>query len=138
MRANHRSTSVGGGDVVSVARLVVVVTRDMVVRVIVGRIATVAVVIAIGVVVWIHRRHVVRVRTIAWRRRWQHRTIAVIVVAVVAGTVIVTWTWADMDDHPRLIAIAMPAEAHWLEVLEHGEAVKLVTHLVIRHHSVDP
>ena len=138
MRANHRGTCVGGDGVVSVARLVVVVTRDMVVRVIVGRIATVAVVIAIGVVVRIHRRHVVWVRTIAWRRRWHHRTIAIIVVAVVAGTVIVTWTWADMDDHPRLVAIAVPAEADGLEVLEGGKAEQLIPHLIVGHHRVGP
>ena len=108
---------------------------------IVGRIAAVAVVIAVGVVVWIHRRHVMRawIRAVAWRRRrWHHRAIAVVVVAVVAGTVIVARTRTYSDDHPRLVAIAIPAEAHRLEVLEGGEAVELVTQFVIRHHRVSP
>ena len=107
---------------------------------IVGRIAAVAVMIAIGVVGWIHRRQVVRmmVRTGARRRRRHHRTIAVVVVAVVARTMVVTRARTDFDDHPRLVAIAVPAEAHWLEVFEGGEAKELVTYLVIWHHRVHP
>jgi hypothetical protein len=116
----------------------VVVTWDRLVGVMVGRIAAVVVVIVIGVVVRIHRRHVVRVWTMARRRWWHHRAIAVVVVAVVARTVIVTRARTDVDDHPRLVAIAMPAEAHWLEVLKRGEAVELVTQFVVRHHRVSP
>ena len=107
----------------------------------VGRIATIAVVIAVGVVVRIHRRHVVRMRvwTVARRRRrWHHRAIAVVVVAVVAGTVVVARARTYGDDHPRLVVVAIPAEAHRLEVLESGEAVELVTQFVVRHHRVSP
>lgn len=34
---------------------------------------------------------------------------------------------ADVNHHPWLIAIAIPAETHRLEILESGEAVQLVT-----------
>ena len=70
------------------------------------------------------------------RRRRHHRTIAVIVVAVGAGTVVVTNTRTDVDDHPRLVAIAIPAETHRLEVFESGEAVELIVQFVVRHHRV--
>ena len=102
----------------------------------VGRIAAVAVVIAVGVVMRIHRRHVVRMTT--RRRRRHHRTIAIVVVAVGARAVVVFRTRSDVDNDPRLVAIAVPAEAHWLEVFEHGEAEQLVIEFVVWHHRVDP
>ena len=101
----------------------------------VGRIATVAVVIAIGVVLRIHRRQVVRVMT-AWRRH--RRAEAVVVVAVSARTVVVARTRTNPDHHPRLVVVAIPAEAQGLEVLEGGEAEELVIQLVVRHHRVGP
>lgn len=106
--------------------------------VIVGRIATATVVIAVGVMVWIHRRHVVRVtRAMAWRRR--HRwTIAVIVEAEVTRTGVVADARSNVDHHPRLVAIAVPAETHWLEVFESGEAIEFVTQFVVWHHCVGP
>ena len=128
MRVN-RGTAAASGAVA------VIVARHFMIRVEVGRIAAIGVVIAIGVVVWIHRRHVVRM---TWSRRRHRGTIAIIVVAVFARTVIVARTRSDMDDHPRLIAIAVPAEAYRLEVLKHREAVKLVTYFVIWHYCVDP
>ena len=105
---------------------------------IVSRIATVTVVIAVGVVVWIHRRHVVRVtRAMAWR--WRHRrTIAIVVEAEVARTGVVADARSHRDHHPRLVAIAIPAETHWLEVFESGEAVEFVTQFVVWHHCVGP
>lgn len=122
---------------VGLIRSIMVVTRHVVIRVVVGRIAAVIVMITVSVVVWIHRRHVVRVWTVSSRRRrWHHRTVAVIVVAIGAGTGVVTRTGTDMDDHPRLVVIAIPAEAHWLEVFEGGEAIQLVVQLVVRHHRV--
>lgn len=106
--------------------------------VIVGRIATVTVVIAVGVVVWIHRRHVVRVTwAMAWR--WRHRrTIAIVVEAEVARTAVVADARSHLDHHPRLVAIAVPAKTHWLEVFESGEAVEFVTQFVVWHHRVGP
>ena len=115
--------------------IVVVVARHVMIRVVVGRVAATAVVISISVVVWIHRRHVVRM---TWSRRRHRRTIAVVIVAVLAWTVIVAWTRSDIDDHPRLVAIAVPAKTHWLKVLKHREAVELVTQFVVRHHRVNP
>ena len=120
----------------------VVVARHHVIGVIVGRIAAVSVVIAVSVVVRIHRRHGVRVtgtwtRTMTWRRR-HRRTIAVIVEAEVARTVVVADAWSYRDHYPRLVAIAVPAEANGLEVLESGETVELVTQFVVRHHRVGP
>jgi hypothetical protein len=117
-----------------------VVTGSLVLGDEVGRIAAIAVVVAVCVVVRIHRRHVVRVTTVrtARRRRWQHRTVSIVVVAVVTGAIVVARTWSNMDDHPRLVAIAIPAEAYRLEVFEGGEAVELTVEFVVRHHSVDP
>lgn len=129
MRVNRGATAVG--------TVVVVIARYLVVGVIVGRIATVIVVITIGVVVWIHRRHGVRViRTKAWRRH--RRTIAVVVEAEVTGTVVDADARSHRNHHPRLVAITVPAETHWLEVLESGEAVKLITQFVVGHHRVGP
>lgn len=104
---------------------------------IVGRIATIVVVMGIGVVVRIHDNVMWTSGTpTARRRRRQHRTITVIVVTVFTGTVIVTRTRSDVDDHPRLIAIAIPAEAYGLEVFESGEAIELVVQFVVGHHRV--
>ena len=118
--------------------LIVVVTGNVVVGVEVGRITAVAVVITVGVVMWIHRRHVVRVRSMwcARRRRRHHRTIAVVVVAIGTRTDVVTRTGTDIDDHPRLVVITVPAEAHRLEVLEGGKAVELIVQFVVWHHRV--
>ena len=116
-----------------------VVTRDVMIGVIVGRIAAVAVVIAVCVVVWIHRRHVVwSVWVTARRRRRHHRTIAVVVVAVVTRTLVVADTGTYPDDHPRFVVTTIPVEAYRLKVLERGEAVKLTVQLVVRHHRVNP
>ena len=103
-------------------------------RSVVGRIATVVVVVGIGVVVWIHRGHVV-MRS-SWRRH--RRTVAVVVVAVVTGTVVVARTRRHVDDHPRLGVTTVPAEAYRLEVFEHGEAEQLIVEFVVWHHRVDP
>ena len=102
----------------------------------VGRIATVIVMIAVSVVVRIHRWLVVRVIcTMAWRRR--HRwTKAVIVEAVAARTVVVADARSHSDHHTRLVAIAVPAEADRLEVLESGETVELAIQFIVRHHRV--
>ena len=119
-------------------RSFVVVARNMVVGVIVGRIATIVVMISVSVVMRIHWRHVVRtVRApTARRRRRHHRTIAIVVVAVGAGTVVVVRTRSDVNDHPRLVVITVPAEAHRLEVFEGGEAVELVAQFIVWHHRV--
>ena len=124
--------------VVVVSRGGRVVTRSRTAGVVVGRIASVVVVMGIGVVVRIHRRHAVRSTRAptSRRRRRHHRTVAVVVVAVVTGAGVVTRTRSDMDDHPRLVAIAVPAEAYRLEVFEGGEAVELVIQLVVGHHRV--
>jgi len=115
-----------------------VVAGSLVLRVVVGRIAAVAVVVVIGVVVRIHGSPSVRAAgaPAAGRRRRQHRVVAVIVEAVVAGAVVVARARSDVDDHPRLVAVAVPAEADRLEVLEGGEAVELVIEFVVGHHRV--
>lgn len=115
-----------------------VVTWDVIVGVIVGRIATIVVMMGIGVVMRIHRRHVVRVMTRTTRRRRRHhRTIAVVVVAVAARTSVVARTRSDMDDHPRLVVITVPAEAERLKVFESGETIELIVQLVIWHHCIE-
>ena len=94
----------------------------------VGWISAVAVVMCIGVV---HRIQWVQSVIVSWRiaarRRRQDRIVTVVVVAVRSRTVIVTHTRSDMNHHPRLGVRPVPAETHWLKVLESGEAVKLVT-----------
>ena len=95
-----------------------VVTRDVVVGVVVGRIAAMVVVITVGVVDRIRRRQ----RSVGMCRV-HHRVIAVVVVAIVTRTIVVMWTRADVDYHPRLVAVAIPAEADRLEVFEGGETV---------------
>jgi hypothetical protein len=117
---------------------IVVVARHHVIGVIVGRIATVIVVIAVSVVVRIHRRHVVRVTWAMTWRWWHRRTIAIVVEAEVARTVVVADAWSNLDHYPRLVAIAAPAEANRLEVLESGEAVEFTSQFVVRHHRVCP
>ena len=92
-----------------------------------GRIAPDAVVVAISVVHRIHRRR--HSRTVGVHRR----TVAIVVVAVAARTVVVARARSDVNHHPRFGASAVPVEADWLEVLEGGEAVELATHFVVRH-----
>lgn len=111
--------------------------------VMVGRITAIAVVITVGVVHRIHRGHGVRARSVTGcvtsrRRRRDHRAIAVIVVAVIAGTGVSMDSWTDVDNHPWLVVIAIPAESQWLEVLKGGEAVQVVAQLVVRHHRISP
>jgi hypothetical protein len=98
----------------------------------VGRIAAIVVVVMVGVVVRIHG-----VRSGSTRRR-HRRTIAVVVVAVFTRTIVVTRARRHAVDHPRLVTRSVPAEAHWLEVFEGGEAVELVVQFIVRHHRVDP
>lgn len=100
----------------------------------VSRIAAIAVVMGIGVVMRIHRRHVVRVT----RTRMWYRTIAIVVVAIRTRAMVVTWARSDVDDHPRLVAIAVPEKAYRLEVFKGGEAEQLVIELVVRHHRISP
>ena len=94
-----------------------------------GRITAVVVVIAVGVVMRIHRRR--HARTVARRRH--RRTVTVIVVAIGARTVVVADTRRYCDDHPALGARPIPEEADGLEVFEGGEAVELVANLVVGH-----
>ena len=124
--------------VVTVAR-VVVVAGHLVIGVEVGRIAAVVVMITVGVVHRVQRRDAVEVsRRITTRRRRHVGTEAVIVEAVGVRAVIVARTRSDVDDHPGLVAVAVPVEGHRLEVLEHREAVELVAEFVVRHHRIDP
>ena len=96
-----------------------------------GRITAVAVVVAVGVVMRIHRgRHA---GTVSRRRRRHRRTIAVVVVAVGARTVVVADARRYGDDHPALAARSVPVEVDGLEVFEGGEAVELVAQFVIGH-----
>ena len=106
---------------------------------IVGRIATVVVMVVVGVVVRIQRLHVVEVtwRIATWRRR-SDRIVAVVVEAVRVGAMVVARTRTDKDDHPRLVAVTVPAEADRSEVLEGREAIELAVQFVVRHHRIDP
>ena len=73
------------------------------------------------------------------RRRGHGRTIAVVVVAVDAGTGVVVHAWRCADDHPALGARSGPIEADRLEVFEGGEAVEFVAKLVVGHYGeADP
>jgi hypothetical protein len=92
-----------------------------------GRITAVAVVIAVGVVMRIHRGK----GTVARRRH--RRTITVVVEAIGTRTVVVADTRRYCDDHPALGARPIPEEADGLEVFEGGEAVELVANLVVGH-----
>lgn len=106
---------------------------------IVGRITAIGVVVVIGVVMRIQRTHVVEVSwRIATRRRRSDRIVAVVVEAVWVGAMVVARTRTDADDHPTLVAITVPAEAHRLEVLEGGEAVQLASQLIVWHYRIDP
>ena len=91
-----------------------------------GRIASVVVMVAVGVVLRVHRTHLV-----TWRRH--RRTETVVVVAVVTRTGVVARTRPDVDHHPALVARSFPVEGDGLEVLEGGEAVELVAQLVVGH-----
>ena len=92
-----------------------------------GRITAVVVVIAVGVVMRIHRGK----GTVARRRH--RRTITVVVEAIGIRTVVVADTRRYCDDHPALGARPIPEEADGLEVFEGGEAVELVANLVVGH-----
>ena len=105
----------------------------------VGRIATVLVVVLVGVMVRIHRRSAVEVsRRITTRRRRHDRIVTVIVEAVGVRTIVVARTRRYTVDHPRFVARSVPAEAHRLKVFKSGEAVKLIVQFVVWHHRVDP
>ena len=86
------------------------------------------VVVVIGVVHRIQRMHAIVIGQI----------VAVIVEAVRMRAVVETWSWTDADDHPGLVAIAVPAETYRLEVFEDGEAIELTVKFIIRHHRVSP
>jgi hypothetical protein len=96
---------------------------------VVGRIASVVGVIAVCVVLWIHRRR--HSRTVARRRH--RRTVAIVVVAVDARAVIVARTRRHRDDNPGLSARSVPVEPDGLEVFEGGEAIEVVAEFVVRH-----
>jgi hypothetical protein len=98
---------------------------------VVGGVATVAVVVAVGVVMRIHRGHVV-----AGRRH--RRTEAVVVVAVVAGATVVARARRHVDHDVVVRARAIPPVFERLEVFEGGEAVELTVQLVVGHDGVDP
>lgn len=93
------------------------------------RITAVVVVVTIGVVLRIHRRG--HSGTVSVRRH--RRTVAVIVVAVGARTVVVVRARRYGDDHPALGARPIPVEADGVKVFEGGEAVELIAKLVVRH-----
>ena len=94
-----------------------------------GRIAAVVVVIAVGVMMWIHRRR--HSRTVARRRH--RRAVTVIVEAVGARTVVEADARRYRDDHPAFGARTIPEEGDGLEVFEGGEAVELVVQLIVGH-----
>jgi hypothetical protein len=93
---------------------------------VVAGIASIVVVVAVGVVMRVHR-----VGLMTGRRH--RRTETVVVVAVVARTVVVARARAYVDDHPGLVAGSVPAEADRFKVFEGGEAEQLIAHLVVRH-----
>jgi hypothetical protein len=95
-----------------------------------GRIASVAVVVSVGVVVRIHRGRRCS-GTVAGRRH--RRTEAVVVVAVAARAVVDADARRRRDDNPALGARSVPVEVDGLEVLEGGEAVELAAQLVVGH-----
>ena len=90
------------------------------------RIASIVVVVAVGVV---HRVH--RTRLVTWRRHG--RTESVVVVAVVARTVVVARARPDVDDYPALVAGSLPEEGDGVEVFKGGETVELIAHFVVGH-----
>lgn len=100
---------------------------------VVGRIDTVVVVICVGVVHRIHRAEFVA----GGRHR---RTETVVIVAIAAGTVVVTDARRHRNDYPVVGTRPVPVEADGVEVLEGGEAVELIAQLVVRHdgESVSP
>lgn len=91
-----------------------------------GGIATVVVMVAVGVVLRVHRT-----RLVAGRRH--RRTESVVIVAVVARTVVVSRAGTYVNDHPAFVARSFPVEGDGFEVFEGGEAVQLVAHLIVRH-----
>ena len=97
---------------------------------VVGRVATVLVMVAVGVVMRIHRGH----GTVRRHRRAE----TVVVVAVGAGTAVVARTRRHIDHDVVVRARTVPPELERLEVFEGGEAVELTVKLVVRHDGVDP
>ena len=105
----------------------------------VGGIATVEVVVVVGVVVRIQWRSAVEVaRRITTRRRRQDGIVTIIVEAVGVRAIVVTRTRRHAVDYPRLVVRTIPAEADGLKVFEGGEAVEFTVQFVVRHHRVDP
>lgn len=47
-------------------------------------------------------------------------------------------TRTHAEDHPGLVAVSVPAEAHRFEVFKGGEAEELVTEFIVWHHRIDP
>ena len=87
---------------------------------------------AVGVVSRVHRRR--RGRQARAMVRGRHRrTVAVVVEAVVARTVVVADARRYRDDHPALSARTVPVEVNRLEVFEGGEAVELAVQFVVGH-----
>ena len=64
--------------------------------------------------------------------RW---TVAIVVEAVAARTVVVARARSDVNHHPRFGARPVPVEANRFEVLEGGEAVELATHFIVGHNG---
>ena len=93
--------------------------------VVVGWIAAVVVVVAIGVVLRVHRVMCVT--------PGRHRRAETVVVAVGARTVVVAQAGGYVDDHPAFVARPVPIEGDGVEVFEGGEAVKLVAQFVVGH-----
>lgn len=91
-----------------------------------GRIASVVVVIAIGVVHRVHRMWLVT-------RRRCHWTETVVVVAIAARTMVVVRARSYVDDHPALSARTLPKEGDRFKIFKGGKAVQLVAHLVVGH-----
>lgn len=93
-----------------------------------GRIASVVVVIAVGVV---HRVHRMWLMT----RRRCHWTETVVVVAIAARTMVVVRAGPYVDDYPALSARSLPEEGDRFEIFEGGKAVQFIAHLVVGHDS---
>ena len=95
-----------------------------------GRIAAVLVVIAVGVVLRVHRRRR-DIRTVIGRRH--RRAESVVVEAVGAWTLVVGDARRYRDNHPAFGARTIPEEGEGLEVFEGGEAVELMVQLIVGH-----
>ena len=101
-------------------------------------IPTIVVVIVIGVVMRIRGRKWTRSRTRTETRRRRHRRHeTVVVVAVVAGPRIEARTRRQDRHYPSRIARTVPREANRLKVLERGEGVQVIAHLIVRHNRIN-